>query len=612
MNTMNVNVASQGELDLVASMQAEEEVARQLKRHAELLPIASYGESGRFVLARLRQYPVHTFFMFLTTAAAAGALALLPWFIGLAVDVASNGRPMSELVRIAVLMMLTGIVLAVLNSTSRWLISALGQKVLARMREDVIDRALDLPAQTMERAGIGDALSRVADDVDETAKAVNNIVPYFVPLVFQMVTTIVAIILVSPWMLLMIVVIGPFYWFAAKWYLPRTNRIYRVERIARGARAQGLLAAINGIPTVHAYGIENREVRHVGSLSAAAARLFLRIISLVTRVVWIMQVPEALAIALLIGIGYVLVQAGAMPVGLVATVSIYVITLFWPFMSLVFSLDDLQSAGASLTRMVGVITSIDPATSQGTEVPRDGTVSLSGVSHSYSEGGRLAVQPIDLEIAEGETVALVGASGAGKSTLASILAGTLQPRTGTVRHGGANLAHADMEAVRGHASIVSQDVHVFHGTLAEDLRLANPDATDAQLWEALAVVGAEEWVRLLGKELETQVGEKGARLTAEQGQQVALARIVLQDPAILVMDEATADEGSSGARTLERAALAVAKGRTTIIVAHRLSQAMHADRILVMEDGHVVESGPHEALVERGGVYARLWSAWAQ
>ena len=264
--------------------------------------------------------------------------------------------------------------------------------------------------------------------------------------------------------------------------------------------------------------------------------------------------------------------------------------------------------------MVGVITSIDPAASPGTERPADASIRLEQVSHAYTtdEDGnaRIILHPLDLEIAPGETVSLVGASGAGKSTLAAILAGTLEPRHGRVLHGGADLAHADLEAVRSHASIVSQDVHVFRGTLREDLQLAAPRADDHALRAALRRVDALAWVDRLPKGLDTEVGEKGARLTAEQSQQLALARVVLQDPSVLILDEATADEGSSGARVLERAALEVARGRTTIIVAHRLSQAKVADRILVMADGAVVEQGTHEQLVALGGRYAQLWEAW--
>lgn len=611
-STRTANTASEAERDLIASMEAEGDVARQLSRHAELLPIASFGETGRFMLGRLRAFAPLALGMLAATIIAALAGALGPYFMGRAVDVVTTGGTARALWTIAGLLVAAGAVQAIASALSHALISGLGQRILAGMREDVIDRALDLPTQTMERAGIGDALSRVADDVDVTAKAVNNIVPWLITVIFQITVTLIALVVISPWLLILVVAIVPFYVLALRFYLPRTNRIYRVERIAKGARAQGLLAAINGAPTVHAYGIEERETRHVGSLSAAAYALVLRIFRLVVQVVWITMIPEALALILVLLIGYATVQAGLMPVGLVASACIYIVTLFWPLQSLIFSLDDVQSAAASLTRMVGVITSIDPAQSPGSEIPQDGSIRLEGVSHAYSENGRIVLAPIDLTIVEGETVALVGASGAGKSTLASIMAGTLTPRWGRVLHGGADLAHADLEAVRAHASIVSQEVHVFHGTLREDLSLAIDGASDAELWSALSRVGAEDWARLLPKGLDTEVGEKGAKLTAEQGQQLALARIVLQDPAILIMDEATADEGSSGARVLERAALEVARGRTTVIVAHRLSQAKEADRILVMDDGAVVESGSHDDLVALGGRYAELWSAWSR
>ncbi|MDK7742923.1 ABC transporter ATP-binding protein [Helcobacillus massiliensis] len=610
--TMPTNEASERELDLITSMREEDDVARQLSRHAELLPIATGRQTLRFLLTRLGSMRLAFVLMVLTVLAAAIAGAAVPRLIGTVVDVvtAPEGGRMEGVWVLAAVMVGVGVLQAVCSALGQAQVSALGQRLLAGMREDVIDRALDLPAQTMERAGIGDALSRVADDVAVTAKAVTNIVPWIITVTFQITITLVALAMLSPYLLLVVVAILPFYIAALRWFLPRTNRIYRVERIALGARAQGLLSAINGVPTVHAYEIEQRETRHVAALSRSAYSLKMRIMNLVISVAWIMTVPELLAITLVLVLGFFLVNSVGVPVGVVASAGIYILTLLWPLQSLIFSLDDAQSAAASLMRMVGVIVSIDPAVSPGPEEPADGSVELTGIAHSY--GQRRVLEPIDLTIEEGETIALVGASGAGKSTLASIIAGTLRPSEGTVRHGGADLSRAQLDAVRAHAVIVSQDVHVFHGTLADDLRLAAPDASEEDLWAALGTVGADSWAELLPHRLDTAVGEKGERLSAEQAQQLALARVALKDPAILVMDEATADEGSSGARVLERAALAVAEGRTTVIVAHRLSQAMHADRILVMADGHVIESGSHADLLAADGQYARLWAAWSR
>lgn len=588
---------------------------RQLDEHAQILPVADVGTALRHLGRRLLRYRWMTLATLLVVTGGAIAAAWMPRLIGGAVDIVQDGGGSSQLWTQGALIMLAGVLQAALSALGWALVSALGQRVLAGMREDVIDRALDLPVQQMEITGIGDALSRVADDVDVTARAVNNVVPNLIQMGFYVAVTLVGMATLSPWLLILVVVVVPMYAIAAVWYLRRTAPIYRRERVAMGARAQGLLSAIHGIPTVHAYGIERRETRHVAVLSETAAVLGMRVMTLVTRLVKIIVWPENLSIALVIVLGYVMVQVGGYGAGTVTSASLYLISLLWPMMNLIFSLDDVQSAAASLTRMVGVVESIDPAVSPGPEVPADASIELTQVSHAYGEDPegreRIVLRPLDLSIAAGETIALVGASGAGKSTLAAIIAGTLAPRHGRVRHGGADLARADLEAVRQHATIVSQDVHVFRGTLAEDLRLAAPSATDEQLRAALRMVDADAWADRLPRGLETEVGEKGERLTAEQSQQLALARVALQDPAVLVLDEATADEGSSGARVLERAALAVAAGRTTVIVAHRLSQAKDADRILVMADGRVVEQGTHRQLVALGGTYAELWEAWA-
>lgn len=208
-------------------------------------------------------------------------------------------------------------------------------------------------------------------------------------------------------------------------------------------------------------------------------------------------------------------------------------------------------------------------------------------------------------------MALVGRSGAGKTTVAGLIAGIHPARTGTVELGGVALAALSSAVRRRTVAVVSQEVHVFVGPLGADLRLARPKATDDELRRALETVGAASWVRRLPAGLDTIVGSGGHRLDATQAQQVALARLVLADPAVAVLDEASAEAGSAGARVLEAAADGALAGRSALVVAHRLSQAAAADRIVVMDAGMVVETGPHEELVAAGGVYATLWAAWS-
>jgi ATP-binding cassette subfamily C protein len=272
-------------------------------------------------------------------------------------------------------------------------------------------------------------------------------------------------------------------------------------------------------------------------------------------------------------------------------------------------LDVVQSGYASLARIVGVI--VDPPVpvpDSGADPP-GGRVELRDVSFSY--GGGWAVRHVDLTISPGQTVALVGASGAGKTTVAALLAGLRVPDEGEVLVDGYPVARlSDRERVARIATI-SQEVHVFSGTLRQDLTLAKPDATDVELHAALERVHAQSWFDRLPAGLDTVVGARGLQLEPVAAQQLALARILLLDPAIVVMDEATAEAGSAGAEALEDAADEVTHGRSALVVAHRLDQASRADNILVMDGGEVVERGTHDQLLARCGIYHRLWSAWS-
>jgi ATP-binding cassette, subfamily C, bacterial len=254
-------------------------------------------------------------------------------------------------------------------------------------------------------------------------------------------------------------------------------------------------------------------------------------------------------------------------VGATTAAALYFHRLFNPLGALVAEFDQVQQAGASLARLAGVADVPPTPAGTGWAVPADTSIEIDGVGHRYDDGP-LVLHDVTLRIAPGERVALVGTSGAGKSTLAAVVAGQLQPTIGTVRVGGVALTGPDMADLAGRIALVSQDVHVFAGPLAEDLRLARADATEAEITAALDTVGALDWVRTLPEGISSVVGEGGHQPTAAQAQQLALARLMLADPDVAILDEATAEAGSAGARDLERAALAATAGRTSLVVAH--------------------------------------------
>ena len=314
-----------------------------------------------------------------------------------------------------------------------------------------------------------------------------------------------------------------------------------------------------------------------------------------------------LLLTLLTG-GYLYTQ-GSVSLADVTTATLYVQMLIDPVDRIVSILDELQMGAASLARLLGVAEVPDDREVSGAQ-PQNEKLEADDVRFSYVEG-RDVLHGIDLDVGVGERIAMVGPSGAGKSTLGRLLAGIHPPRTGAVTVGGVGLVELPLDDLRGHVALVTQEHHVFVGTLRENLALAAPPgAGEDEIRAALDAVDALDWVDALPDGLGTLVGSGGRALTAAQAQQIALARLVLADPHTLVLDEATSLIDPRAARHLERSLAAVLHGRTVIAIAHRLFSAHDADRVAVVEDGVISEFGSHDELVTAGGSYAALWDSW--
>jgi ABC-type multidrug transport system fused ATPase/permease subunit len=484
----------------------------------------------------------------------------------------------------------------------------LSEKMFAELREDFMRRVLALPLSTVERAGTGDLISRTTADVDALTRTIRFAVPETTIAAITAVLTVAAAIWVSPLAALPCIAGVPALWFGTRWYLKRAPAGYLWERATYATLAGTVGETVEGGRTLEALGLNEQRVRRIDADLRESYRAERR--TLYLRTIWFPTAEFAyvLPVAAALAWGGWLVANGHATLGEVTAVSLYVVQLADPVDRLISWLDEIQVGATSFARLVG-IARVPPDRTATDETPDDERLIAHDVRYAYV-ADRDVLHGIDLDLAPGERVAVVGPSGAGKSTLGRLLAGIHPPREGRVDVGGVRLVDLPLDTLRKEVALVTQEQHVFVGTLDENLSLARPGASDEQLQAALEAVDAHEWADALPEGRDTVVGAGGYPLTPAQAQQLALARLVLADPHTLVLDEATSLLDPRAARHLERSLASVLEGRTVVAIAHRLHTAHDADRVAVVEDGLLEEIGTHDELVSRGGSYAELWDSW--
>ncbi len=407
-------------------------------------------------------------------AGAAVSLLTAP-LLGRIVDLVATRQPADAVTGPVLVLVVVAIAQGLLAVLGITLVARVGESMLAQLREQFVARALALPLERIEEAGSGDLTSRVTSDVTRVAEAVRDAVPEFARAALLIALTLVGMAVLDWRFLLAALCAVPVQVVTARWYLRNSTSLYAEQRRVAGVQQQQLLDTVGGAATVRAFGLAGEHTERVRTRSEHVVQLGLRVMGMQTRFFGRLNLAEWIGVAAVLTAGFLLVRGGLATIGTASAAALYFINLFGPINQVLFLLDTAQSATASLARIVGVADLPAEENPADHAEPADGRVQVKDLGHSYVDGHPV-LAAVDLDVPAGSTVALVGSSGAGKSTLAKLVAGVHHPTTGHVAIGGAALADLGPAGIRSAVALITQEVHVFAGPLADDLRLARPDA----------------------------------------------------------------------------------------------------------------------------------------
>lgn len=492
------------------------------------------------------------------------------------------------------------------------LINRAGEGFLQSLRIRVFDHIQKQSLAFFDRNKSGVLVARMTADIESMGELVQWGLLQFVAAILLVGFALVLVFLMSWQLALVGLLVMPLIIVASRKFQRDSNAAYLDVRENIGQNLSTLQEGIAGVRVIQAYAREPEQRRRFEQSNRTLYDSHVHSVRVSTWYFGLVETSGVLATALIVGVGGWLYSRDEVELGTIVAVVLLFAQLFEPVQQLSQLYNTLQSSAASLNKLFGILDTEPDILDGDRELPRTGVMVVDGVGFRYPATEAPVLSEVSITVADGERLALVGPTGAGKSTLAKLMARLYDPTDGTITFAGIDLRDATLASLRHRVVVVPQEGFLFGGTIADNVRVARFDATDDDVRAAFEAIGALERFEEFPEGIHTEVRERGSRLSAGERQLVSLARAALVDPAVLVLDEATSNLDPGTELIVERALDSLMSGRTTVVVAHRLSTIQRADRIGVIDGGRLVELGTHTELVELGGKYAALADAWAR
>ena len=491
------------------------------------------------------------------------------------------------------------------------LVSRVGEQFLRDLRVRVFRHIQSMSMAFFDREQTGRLVARMTSDIDALQDLIQLGLVQFVTNGLLFVITVVVLIVYSPLLFLVCLIALPPLAISTRWFRRESNTAYLTVRDRISQTMSTLQEGISGIRVIKAFGRQRLQAKRFSEHNDAQLHANVHAIAISARYFPVVEISTVVTTAAVVGIGGVLVHQHRTTLGTVAAFVLYLSYLFDPIQQLSQLFNLVQSSGAALAKLFGLLDTRSAVQERpgAVDLPARGTIEVRDVGFAYGEGP-MVLRGVSLGVAPGERLALVGPTGAGKSTLAKLVARLYDPTEGSVLMGGTDLRDATFASLRKRIVVVPQEGFLFHGTIWENVRIGRDGATDDEVRRAMDTIGVLDHFESLPEGLDTEVRERGSRLSAGERQLVSLARAALANPAVLVLDEATSNLDPGTEAEVERAVTVLMEGRTVIVIAHRLSTAARADRVAVIDEGGLLELGTHQELLDHGGRYSALFASW--